>query len=116
MASNENRWVSTEPKIWKPTKEEETLQGVLTKKESRTDQRSGFYHIQDNNQQLHLVWGSAVLDRAMEPVKVDDEVRITYQGTKESKHGNPMKLFDVEKKSQNDQVRVTEEKVGGRND
>ena len=113
--NQDNEWKSTDPTKWEPKQEGDSLQGILIDKRARTEDRSAFYHIQDGNDQLHLVWGSAVLDRAMATVEKDDEVRITFNGTKPSKNGkHPMKLFEVmRRKNPNNNVRVTEEKVGG---
>ena len=50
----------------------ESFKGFSTRKRVKRENRSDFYHIQDTNNQLHLVWGCATLDREMERVKVGD--------------------------------------------
>ena len=96
---------------WKPTKKGEVLQGFLTLKRPREGDRSAYYQITDSNNELHIVWGSAVLDDRMQTVEIGEEVKITFNGTKPSSKGkHPMKLFEVmHRKNPNDVVKVTEE-------
>ena len=110
----QDEWQSTERKPWKPTKEGEVLQGFLTQKRPGAGDKSAYYHITDSNDDLHIVWGSATLDSGMERVEKDDEVKITYNGTKDIGKKYPLKLFDVEyRKNPNSTVQVTEENIGG---
>ena len=106
-------WQSTETQIWKPQEKGETLQGFLYTKSPKVKDRSAFYRIQDGNNQLHLVWGSATLDRGMERVEEGQEVRITYNGTRDIGKKFPLKLFEVVyRDSPNDQIKITEEMAG----
>lgn len=113
MNQNED-WHSTEPTTWKPEQEGEVLQGILYKKVSKVNDRSAYYFIQDSNQQLHRVWGCATIDSGMELVEERQEVRITYNGTKELKgRQHPLKLFDVKyRDNPNSETQVEEDKMG----
>ena len=108
-----NDWRTTEPQQWKPAKEGETLQGFLTLKKPRAGDRSAYYHITVSNNDLHIVWGCATLDRGMERVQIDNEVKITFNGTKDIGKKYPLKLFEVVyRENPNSQIEITEEKIG----
>ena len=96
-STNTNQdWLDTDPSQWKPEQEGESIQGILVSKTPKSGERSAIYHIQDSQDNLHIVWGSAVMDRKMDAIEENEEVKITFEGTKPSKKGkHPTKLFKV---------------------
>jgi hypothetical protein len=93
------KWMESTGNIWKPKQKEDSVCGLLVSKEENVgDNNSRMYHIEDSETHtVHKVWGSAILDDRMIPVKVGQEVKITYKGLGEASKGkNPPKIFKVE--------------------
>ena len=75
--------------FWKPTKEGETLEGLyINKQEHVGTNDSNLYYIEklEDNEVVQL-WGTTVLDQRMMPVKIGQQVKITYKGLGEKGKG-----------------------------
>ena len=92
-------WIASNGNFWKPTKKGDEIQGVLVKVELEVGvNKSTLYYLEESGKGVTQVWGTTVLDSRMAPVKVGQEVLITYLGEAE-KGGvgkNKPKLFDVQ--------------------
>jgi hypothetical protein len=56
---------------------------------------SAKYYIETDNG-MFFVWGSTVLDDRMQYVKVNQKIRITYEGKTKNKRGQDVNLFRVD--------------------
>ena len=84
------------PAAWKPTQVEESVEGVLVKKETEVGiNNSNLYHLKDKNDKQVSVWGTTVLDQRMNFVEEGEYVKITYKGTEKNKKGQDTKIFKV---------------------
>jgi hypothetical protein len=75
--------------FWKPKKEGETLDGIYISKEVNVGQnQSNLYYFERlDTQELVQVWGTTILDQRMVPVKIGQQVLITYKGLGEKGKG-----------------------------
>ncbi len=87
-----------EPKIWKPEKDGDFVEGVLITKQEDVGENESMLYGLETSDGVKNVWGSAILDERMSFVKIGDKIKITFKGlAKESKKGrNPAKIFKVE--------------------
>ncbi len=68
--------------FWKPTKEGDSLEGLYINKEINVGPNSSnMYYIEklDTHDVVQL-WGTTILDMRMIPVKIGQQVLITYKG------------------------------------
>ena len=116
MENTKTKFVPVEPKLWKPEKEGDLIEGVLISK--KTDigaNKSNAYYI-ENKEGTFFVWGSAVLDDRLSVVPVGVLIRIEYKGLKPSTTGgNDTKIFKVEREAQEgaSEPKIEEETVVG---
>lgn len=84
-----NKYRESVGNFWKPTKEGETLEGLYINKESNVGQNSSnIYYIEKlEGHEVVQIWGTTVLDQRMIPVKIGQQVRITYKGLGEKGKG-----------------------------
>ncbi len=81
---------------WKPTEDNESVEGIFVKAEPEVGANKSMLYSIDVNGKPVAVWGSAVLDTKMNAVKPGDLIKIVYLGKGEAKGGhNAPKLFDV---------------------
>ncbi len=75
--------------FWKPKEAGEALEGLYITKETGVGQNnSNMYYIEElKSHQVFQVWGTTVLDQRMMPIKIGQQVRITYQGLGEKGKG-----------------------------
>lgn len=75
--------------FWKPKEKEETLEGLLINKETKIGQNeSTLYYIEKlSDNEVVQVWGTTILDQRMAPVKIGQQVLITYKGLGEKGKG-----------------------------
>ena len=92
-----DQWKTIEPGVWRPVTEGDQIIGVLVSKEPKNDVSgiSAKYYI-DTGKGMFFVWGSTVLDDRMQYVKVNQKIRITYEGKTKNKRGQDMNLFRVD--------------------
>jgi hypothetical protein len=92
-----DQWKTIEPGVWRPITEGDQIIGVLVSKEPKNDVSgiSAKYYI-DTGKGMFFVWGSTVLDDRMQYVKVNQKIRITYEGKTKNKRGQDMNLFRVD--------------------
>jgi len=94
--------------FWKPTEKGEVLEGLYTAKEEHVGQNdsSMYYFELLKNHDILQLWGSTVLDQRMIPVKIGQQVRITYEGLGEKGKGGKQapKLWKVEYKDLEDEM------------
>ena len=75
--------------FWKPTKEGEFVEGLYISKEANvgTNQSNIYYIEKLENHEVIQLWGTTILDQRMTPVKIGQQVRITYKGLGEKGKG-----------------------------
>lgn len=96
--------------FWKPEKEEEFIEGLLTKVEENVGaNNSRVYHIETLEDHINTkLWGTTILDNRMDEVKVGQQVKITYKGRgkkvggKQAPHIWKVEYKDVEAMSDGD--------------
>jgi len=68
--------------FWKPVKEGEQLEGLYVNKESNVGPNSSniYYFEKLDTHEIMQVWGTTILDMRMIPVKIGQQVLITYKG------------------------------------
>ena len=68
--------------FWKPKKAEEQLEGLYLNKESNVGpNNSNIYYIERlSDHEAVQLWGTTILDQRMMPVKIGQQVLITYKG------------------------------------
>lgn len=92
-------WKESTGDTWKPKKDGDSVSGLLVGKDEKVGSyESMLYHIEDSKTHtVNKVWGSTILDDRMLPVKIGQEVRITYKGLGEASKGKQaLKIFKVE--------------------
>jgi hypothetical protein len=79
----------SEGAFWKPTKREEFVEGLYINKETEVgENKSNIYYIEQLfNHEVVQLWGTTILDQRMAPVRVGQQVRITYKGLGEKGKG-----------------------------
>lgn len=103
-------WESVDPGVWKPEKEEDSIEGtLLSKKENVGINESNAYYIETKDGTF-MVWGSTVLDDRMSLIPEGEKVRITYKGIQKNSRGQDVKIFKVEKQK-DFSPKIDEEKV-----
>jgi len=92
-----DEWKTVEPNVWRPEKAGDTLIGILVSKEPKDEsgRLSARYYLENDNE-MFLVWGSAVLDDRMQYVQVGDKIRITFEGKTKNKRNQDVNLFRVD--------------------
>jgi len=87
-----------EPRIWKPEKENDFIEGVLVTKQENVGENKSMLYGLETADGIKNVWGSTILDERMAFTKIGDKIKITFKGlAKDSKKGrNPAKIFKVE--------------------
>lgn len=87
-----------EPNVWKPTNKDDFLDGVLVEKRQDVGtNKSNAYYIETKPHNVVMVWGSTILDDRLSLVSIGEKIRITFKGTEESKRGNDLKLYKVQR-------------------
>jgi len=85
--------------FWTPKKEGETLEGLYINKESNVGpNKSNIYYFEKlEDHESIQVWGTTILDQRMMPVKIGQQVLITYKGLGEKGKGkNAPHIWKVE--------------------
>ena len=90
----EIEWKYIEQEIWKPTKENNSIEGILIGKVAKDENIGARYYI-ENKSGKYIVWGSAMLDNKMQFVEVGQVVRISYEGKSKGRQGQDINNFIV---------------------
>lgn len=102
-----SEWKTVEPNVWKPEKENDSIEGVLVRVVPKSSDVSARYYL-ENKEGTHLVWGSAVLDDRMSTISEGTLLRITFKGKQKNNRKQDVKIFKVE---MHQETSVTEESV-----
>jgi len=75
--------------FWKPTKDGDFVEGLYINKETNVGQnKSNIYYIEKlEDHDVVQIWGTTILDQRMTPVRVGQQVKITYKGLGEKGKG-----------------------------
>jgi len=75
--------------VWKPKKAEDAVEGLYIQKAEHVGQNdSNIYYIETlPDHEVVQIWGTTILDQRMIPVKIGQQVRITYKGLGEKGKG-----------------------------
>lgn len=75
--------------FWKPAKKEEFVEGLYINKETEVgENKSNIYYIEQlTDHTVVQLWGTTILDQRMIPVKLGQQVKITYKGLGEKGKG-----------------------------
>ena len=97
--TNGQDWQEVNPGVFKWEKERDCLEGTLVQKRAKGGKYDNESYVIENSKGQHLVFGTTVLNNRMELVKEGEQVRITFEGTKENEKGQATKMFKVERKA-----------------
>ena len=64
--------------------------------EQGSKKNSNVYHIRQKDGSVRQIWGSAIIDGAMEEVTLPKVVRITFDGKGKTANGSDLNLYTVE--------------------
>ena len=103
----QDEWVSTEPQIWKEEEKGDTIEGKLVGKREKGGKYGNASYLIENDEGVHVVFGTTVLEDRMRAVKTGDMIRIVFKGTEKNKRSENTKIFEVFKKK----PLVTEEQI-----
>jgi len=86
---NVSEYKISEGSFWKPTKEGEVVEGLYINKETEVgENKSNIYYIERlSDHEIIQIWGTTILDQRMIPVRIGQQVRITYKGLGEKGKG-----------------------------
>lgn len=92
-------WKSTQSDVFNFENEGDTIEGKLVNIRDgnylrQNGEKSKVYDL-ETSEGTKTVFGTSVIERAMGAVAIGQQVKITYQGTTQTKNGRPVKLFDV---------------------
>jgi len=75
-------WKESTGNVWKPTKEGDSVMGLYIQKAEHVGQNdSNIYYIETLPDHENIqIWGTTILDQRMIPVKIGQQVRISYKG------------------------------------
>jgi hypothetical protein len=93
----DSRWETIEPGVWKPANEGDQIQGILVQKREKGGKYDSESYVVENQDGMHLIFATTVLQQRMELVNVGDEVRITYKGVEQNTKGQDVKIFKVQR-------------------
>ena len=118
MDTDNQKWDTIEPGVWKPEEEGDEITGILVNKMPKEDNISARYVV-ENKGGLFTVWGSAVLDDRMQYVKIGQVVKITFLGKGKNAKGQDLNKYKVqvakpkEKKPEPETETIEVENVNG---
>ena len=93
-------WKESTGNAWKPEKEGDFVEGLFIKVETNVGPNDSMMYFieQKGGEGVIQVWGATILDSRMLPVKIGQEVIITYKGLaeKSTRGKQRAKIFKVE--------------------
>lgn len=89
-------WEAIEPNVWKPQNENDSVVGKLIEKKVGGKYESNIYKLEEQGK-FFIIFGTTILDSRMSYVKIGDQIKIEYKGSKTNKKGQPVKIFKVYK-------------------
>ena len=96
---NENKsdfgWEKIMINYWNPGIGDK-IEGKLVQVTNNSSQK--LYVIEQNDKKRVKIWGKTYLNQLMEEVEINDYIRITYNGIKETRNKRQMKQFNVERR------------------
>ena len=103
--NNSREWIEQQPKTeyWNPETKGEELEGVITNIVLNSFGKKAYTIMMDDGKEKITPTHSQLVGR-MEDVKLKDRIKIVYEGEKERKNGNPLKLYKVYKEPREERV------------
>lgn len=92
--AEETEWQDVFTDQYKFIKEGDSIQGILTAKETSSF-GVGAYQIQVDEEMTLSILGTTVLDRLFRQIPIGNEVQVTYTGSAPTKVGRNVKQFAV---------------------
>lgn len=103
IAKKQNKnWTEITDNTWIPDIGDKIEGKLIEIKEYDGEYRSQIYILKTEENKKIKVWGSTYLDNLMDEIKIDDYIRITYNGNKKTSNGYDMKLFKLERRINNE--------------
>ena len=85
-----------EPKIWKPEKEGDCIEGILVERgQNPSYENTQIYCLSISPEIQITVYGTTILDDRMRYIKIGNKVKIVFQGIIKNKKNQDTKSFDV---------------------
>lgn len=91
----DKKWEKIKINYWNPDIGDK-IEGKLVQITDNNNQK--LYVIEQEDKKRIKIWGKAYLDQLMEEIEINDYIRITYNGIKETKNNRQMKQFKVERR------------------
>lgn len=89
-------WKEINPGVWKPTEENDSIEGIVVGREVDHQELSNKYYLKTKDEGIVLVWGSTILDQRFTFISDGELVRIRYKGQETNKKGQPLNIYSVE--------------------
>ncbi|MBE6485257.1 MAG: hypothetical protein E7Z85_00250 [Methanosphaera stadtmanae] len=96
---SKSQWEKIEINSWNPEVGDK-LEGVLVKIDTNANQM--IYIIETNDKKRVRIWGKTYLNQLMDEVELNDYLRITYNGIKQTKNNRNMKKYNLERRIKDD--------------
>lgn len=91
----EIQWSEIEPNMWKPTTDNEEIEGTYLGKEEMVGVNNSTVYKLERDGAFITFWGCTVLDDRMAYVKPGEYIKVIYKGQQKNKKGQPVKVFSV---------------------
>lgn len=101
---DDEKWEMIEDNNWNP-EIGDTIEGRLVSiRNGRIGEYETYIYIIESDNGKHTrVWGCTYLNQLMEEIIIGDYIRITYNGSRQTNNGHKMKLFNLERRINNEQ-------------
>jgi hypothetical protein len=97
--NSKSQWEKIEINSWNPEVGDK-LEGTLVKIDTNSHQM--IYIIETNDKKRVRIWGKTYLNQLMDEVELNDYIRITYNGFKQTKNNRNMKKYNLERRIGNE--------------
>jgi hypothetical protein len=94
----QDKWVSTEPQVWKEEQEGDAIEGKLVEKRENGGKYGNASYLIENDEGVHVIFGTTVLESRMRAAEIGDMIRIVFKGIEKNKRNEDIKIFEVFKK------------------
>jgi len=91
------KWTQIKLNNWMPEIGDK-IEGKLIK--IRQNNNQTIYVIETKNKEKINIWGKTYLNELMDEIKINDYIRITYNGIQKTKNNRQMKKYKVERRIQ----------------
>jgi len=96
---NNEKWEIIEDNNWNPEIGDHIEGKIISIRNMKIGEYETYIYIIESDDGNHTrVWGCTYLNQLMEEIILGDYIRITYNGSKQTNNGHKMKLFNLERR------------------